>query len=1059
MRIAALGSLALAAALLAPAAALAQSSQVRSPAACSNFGNANPDWATPANAQSSNNVRTQSTVGDNQTTDVLRCLNYGFAIPAGATILGIIVRVERRQNTTAGGVSRARDQAVQIIKGGAVEPANRATATDYTAGDIIEAHGTATDLWGTTWADADINAANFGVDFSAFKNGATGGNIAVQVDHVQIEVFYSEAPPAPTLSTPADGATVFTGTPTFTWVAAVDPDGDTVTYDIQIDDTSCTFPSPEVSQTGIAVTNFTPGASLANGIYCWRVRAVDQHGLVGPWSTPFTVTVNAALAQTRSPAAAGDCTNQAGIGTVAWTNPGNAFSDNGTYASRSLDGQTSNYLRCLNYGFTIPGGATIVGIVVNVERKSNSTANGGSRDAAMRLVKTGAIQATDRSSATTYPTMDTVEAHGGATDLWGDTWTPADINAANFGAALASTKPSGAGAAHTVTVDHMQIQVFYTIPLVLTPGAFNAFETATAANAISGVVTTKVSGSAFSLDVVVISGGVQYGNFTDNVTVELLGNTTLGVALDAQNCPTSSTLIQTVTPAAIASGRSSVAFAAVGNTWRDVRVRVSYPTGSPTVISCSTDNFAVRPASFSVAVTNATWETEGNTRTLNATTAGANPVHKAGRPFRLTVTPSPGTTTNYAGDPTVSALACTLPATCAGGTLTLGGFNGSGTRTSTTASYNEVGAFDVTLVDQDWASVDAADTAGDCTASGRYVCQSTPPLAVGRFVPDHFAVTSGTPPRMLTFNTSGCAPRSFTYVGQTFGYETVPISNIIAQDFANNTTTNYRGALWKLTNASASHSFSHSPVMAITQSIGTASVAEVANGTGTITANSADTLRFDRSTPSAPFTANLSLTVGVSDASEADGAIGTTTPLVYNGPTSTGVEFDAGAEFRFGRLRVPSANGSQLTALAVPIEVQYANAALAFVTNSADHCTSIANADVAMAFTGSIAPAPNCKTAVNGGGTFTAGRRTLVLSPPGSGNGGAADITVNLAAAAAGNTCTAVGVLPSAASTANRPYLQGNWGGSGTWNVNPTGRATFGVFRGSDEVIFIRENF
>jgi MSHA biogenesis protein MshQ len=603
----------------------------------------------------------------------------------------------------------------------------------------------------------------------------------------------------------------------------------------------------------------------------------------------------------------------------------------------------------------------------------------------------------------------------------------------------------------------MQIQVLYTMPLVLTPGAFNAFETSTAANATTGVVTTKVSGTAFSLDVVVISGGVQYGNFTDNVTVELLGNTTLGVALDAQNCPTSSTLIQTVTPAAIASGRSTVAFSAVSNTWRDVRVRVSYPTGSPTVIACSTDNFAVRPASFTVAATDATWQTEGNARTLNATTAAGNPVHKAGRPFRLTVTPSPGTTTNYAGDPTVSSLTCTLPGTCANGTLTVGGFSGGGTRTSTTASYSEVGAFNVTLVDQDWASVDAADTAGNCTATGRYVCHSGAPLAVGRFVPDHFAVTAGTAPVMRTFNTTGCAPRTFTYIGQSFGYDTVPISSVVAQDFNNNTTSNYRGTLWKLTNASASQSFSNSPVMGITPSIGTPTLTEIANtGTGTLTANSADTILFTRATPIAPFTANLSLTVSVSDATEADGTISTTTPLVYNG-SGSGVAFDSGAEFRFGRLRVPNVNGSQLTALAVPIETQYANAALAFITNTADNCTSIANNTVAMTFTGNISPAPNCKTAVNGGGTFTSGRRTLVLSPPGSGNDGAAVLSVNLNGAA-GTTCSAVGAAPAAAANANRPYLQGNWSG-GAWTVNPSGRASFGVFRGSDEVIFIRENF
>ena len=82
--------------------------------------------------------------------------------------------------------------------------------------------------------------------------------------------------------------------------------------------------------------------------------------------------------------------------------------------------------------------------------------------------------------------------------------------------------------------------------VIVTPGSFNAFETGTAGGAITGVIQTKVAGSAFGLDVVSISGGVQQAGFTDAVIVELLGNNTLGIALDAQNCPTSFTLVQIV---------------------------------------------------------------------------------------------------------------------------------------------------------------------------------------------------------------------------------------------------------------------------------------------------------------------------------------------------------------------------------------------------------------------------------------------------------------------------------------------------------------------------------
>src|ERR1700674_1385656 len=142
-----------------------------------------------------------------------------------------------------------------------------------------------------------------------------------------------------------------------------------------------------------------------------------------------------ALTQTLDPAT---CTSVTGIGTVAWTNPGNAVSTDGNYATAKLNnGIVSNYLLCVGYGFTIPAGATINGITVKVTR---ATSGGTVTDAAVRTVKAGVIGTTDRSTGTPYTNADVVEAHGNAADLWGTTWTPADINNANFGAAFAAVK-------------------------------------------------------------------------------------------------------------------------------------------------------------------------------------------------------------------------------------------------------------------------------------------------------------------------------------------------------------------------------------------------------------------------------------------------------------------------------------------------------------------------------------------------------------------------------------------------------------------------------------------
>ncbi|MDR3390919.1 MAG: hypothetical protein P4L77_04205 [Sulfuriferula sp.] len=163
------------------------------------------------------------------------------------------------------------------------------------------------------------------------------------------------------------------------------------------------------------------------------------------------------------------CASVTGIGTVAWTNPDRAVASDSSYATASVDGTTTRYLECTGYGFAIPASAIINGITVTVTRKSSSTSNGGSSDAAMRLVQAGAIGTTDRSTTTIYTTSNVSEAHGGSADLWGSTWTPADINATNFGAAFAADKASTSGSAQTVSVDYIEVTVDYTVPFSCTP--------------------------------------------------------------------------------------------------------------------------------------------------------------------------------------------------------------------------------------------------------------------------------------------------------------------------------------------------------------------------------------------------------------------------------------------------------------------------------------------------------------------------------------------------------------------------------------------------------------
>lgn len=151
--------------------------------------------------------------------------------------------------------------------------------------------------------------------------------------------------------------------------------------------------------------------------------------------------------------------DDAAVGTRTWANPGNAASSNNSYAVAGQPGsvQSSHYLKATGFGFSIPAGATIQGIVVEVERKGTDALS--AVDIAARLVKAGTVQATDRSTGTAFPATDAYATYGSSSDLWGTTWTPAQINATDFGFVFqANIEPL-----KDAFVDHIRITVTYAI--------------------------------------------------------------------------------------------------------------------------------------------------------------------------------------------------------------------------------------------------------------------------------------------------------------------------------------------------------------------------------------------------------------------------------------------------------------------------------------------------------------------------------------------------------------------------------------------------------------------
>lgn len=94
--------------------------------------------------------------------------------------------------------------------------------------------------------------------------------------------------------------------------------------------------------------------------------------------------------------------------------------------------------------------------MVEIERKGSSSP--GIADNRVRIVKGGSIGTTNKTGGA-WPTSDAYATYGADDDLWGETWTPADINASNFGVAISAI---GEFAFPTVaSVDHIRITVYY----------------------------------------------------------------------------------------------------------------------------------------------------------------------------------------------------------------------------------------------------------------------------------------------------------------------------------------------------------------------------------------------------------------------------------------------------------------------------------------------------------------------------------------------------------------------------------------------------------------------
>lgn len=321
---------------------------------------------------------------------------------------------------------------------------------------------------------------------------------------------------------------------------------------------------------------------------------------------------------------------------------------------------------------------------------------------------------------------------------------------------------------------------------------------------------------------------------------------------------------------------------------------------------------------------------------------------------------------------------------------------------------------------------------------------------VGRFIPHHFAVLNGSTLKNRSDSTSSaCNNSSFTYLGEPLALN----FSLQAQSTSNSITQNYAGAFAKFQNITAIPTPPPPPPSPLTPNSLNAAAIFTSGARTALTATINGTITPTWTSGTAPISANVvvakpsgspasyvATTFGVAP-QDSDGV----TAVGFNLNTSQSaaasfnhVKIGTTADLLYGRLRVDSTSGPANLALPVPITAEYWNAS-AFIANTADNnCITLTGASAtATAYHGAL---NSGETTPSGNAAIISGRtmRALEWSPPGAGNEGSVDFTLDIS---------------------SWSWLQFDWDNNvTTLDTNPTATASSGTYRGSDRVIYWREN-
>ncbi|EGR4342793.1 TPA: DUF6701 domain-containing protein [Vibrio cholerae] len=363
-----------------------------------------------------------------------------------------------------------------------------------------------------------------------------------------------------------------------------------------------------------------------------------------------------------------------------------------------------------------------------------------------------------------------------------------------------------------------------------------------------------------------------------------------------------------------------------------------------------------------------------------------------------------------------------------------------GGTTTVAQKVSEVGVFDFSLVaPTHYLGLDLA------SANLPIDVVSTGPI--GRFIPAYFDVSPMTVTLAAACSTGG---QPFTYLGQPFSYANNPGLYLQPKSGSGSDTLNYLiGDWWRYENSWTERDYSDAAnnlSIVFTNQLDEPVTRQTASTSGVIL----DGERLSYQKPLQPkpvFNAAFNLTLSASDLTDQDG-------VCYRpnaSPLCSGYTFppiDGAMPLYWGKLVIQDVYGPETQALEQPIYVEHFTNN-GFVRTIEDSCTAL---PAITGFTLQSDPNDNGYTVLTTGvavppqvlaehsaANLNSGKRAIRFSAPGAGARGVIDSVLDL-------------------NAHNLLWLAEDKDGDNNFDQTTQGRAQFGLYRGSDRVIWWRES-